>query len=140
MGGKPCSFIIIDIDDFKGINDTYGHPMGDRVLVALARHLRSTVRSGDVVARFGGDEFVVFARGLPAGKALEGLVARLTQNTFTGRRSDDPGLGIPLPSVSIGAVTSPDGSAGFEELYAAADKALYQAKTGGKNRLQLTCI
>lgn len=132
---RPCSFIVVDVDDFKRVNDEYGHPMGDRVLVALARHLKNTVRANDVVARFGGDEFVLFCMGLGPIPALENLVGRLAENSFASEREDDTGFGFPSPTVSIGVASALDAQAvTMEELYAEADKALYEAKGMGKNQ------
>lgn len=138
--GRPCSFFIIDVDDFKTINDTFGHPAGDRVLMALARHLSNTVRLDDVVARFGGDEFVVFAMGLGAGPALEGLAGRITNNVFPRSRASDRELAFAPPTLSVGVATSADSSATFEALYHAADGALYKAKQRGKDAVVITGV
>ncbi|WP_251159054.1 sensor domain-containing diguanylate cyclase [Caniella muris] len=133
--GRPCSFFIIDVDDFKAINDTFGHPVGDDVLKALARHLRNTVRHDDVVGRIGGDEFVVFCMGLGAGAAQRALAERLQAWHFPHGRADDGDLLLDGPTLSMGVASSEDSTLTLDELYALADAALYRAKEQGKNRV-----
>ncbi len=130
------TFFLIDIDDFKGVNDTYGHPEGDRVLVELAKFLTNAMRQDDVVARLGGDEFAVFAKGLEDGPALERILDHLTRGPFAAQRTTDDGASAegPTPSISVGVVCSNGSAADFDELYAAADAALYEAKQRGKSQ------
>lgn len=138
-GGRPCTFFMIDVDDFKAINDTFGHPAGDGVLKALARHLRNTVRHDDVVGRMGGDEFVVFCMGLGEGPAREALAARLRGWHFPhGRAGDDIDLGA--PTLSMGVASSADSSVTLDDLYALADAALYRSKEAGKDRVTFTSV
>ena len=138
-GGRPCTFFMIDVDDFKAINDTFGHPAGDGVLKALARHLRNTVRHDDVVGRMGGDEFVVFCMGLGEGPAREALAARLRGWHFPhGRAGDDIDLGA--PTLSMGVASSADSSVTLDDLYAQADAALYRSKEAGKDRVTFTSV
>ena len=120
----PLSLCIVDLDDFKRINDRYGHPDGDLVLAALARKLRQ----GGEAFRVGGDEFALLLPACSAGDALElarSVVARLA--TVECR----PGETI---SVSAGVATYPDDCVGRASLLRAADDALYRAKREGKNR------
>ncbi len=138
--GRPCTFFIIDVDDFKGINDTYGHPVGDSVLKALARHLRNTVRHDDVVGRLGGDEFVVFCMGLGEGGARESLAQRLRAWSFPHGRAGEEALDIDGPTLSMGVVSSPDSMVTIDDLYALADAALYRAKGAGKDQAAFTSI
>lgn len=130
--GRPCSFFIIDVDDFKYINDTYGHPKGDEVLRLLARHLRNTVRRDDVVGRMGGDEFVVFCMGLGEGSARESLARRLGQWTQSIRDKVEPDI---IPTLSMGVASSATSEIALSELYSLADAALYRAKESGKNQV-----
>jgi diguanylate cyclase (GGDEF)-like protein/PAS domain S-box-containing protein len=118
------SVMFIDLDGFKAVNDTYGHTVGDQVLVEVANRLRQVLRSVDTIARLGGDEFVVFCEGLP-----ESEVARIV------RRIHDT-IAVPLVvsgevlrlGVSVGVETARDGSATFDELLARADQAMYREK------------
>lgn len=125
-GGETPVLLVFDIDDFKGINDHYGHLSGDEVLRGVCDRVRTDLREGDVFGRLGGDEFAVFLMGLDAGK-----VAALAERI----RADVASLTLlPIPvTLSIGYVVQPART--FAELYHAADQALYQAKRGGKNRV-----
>lgn len=126
------SFLILDIDRFKTINDTHGHPVGDAVLADVARALRGAVRAEDVVARWGGEEFVVLARGIPQEGArvlaerIRSAVEKLTLATPAG---------VPVPvTISIGGALLGKGDDGLA-LVRKADAALYEAKTSGRNRV-----
>jgi len=121
-------FAILDLDDFKHINDVYGHDCGDRALIFFADKLRSTFRFGDVVGRLGGDEFIVYMPLTSDKKVLERRIQDL-MDSLKMRRSDDEGL--PPITCSIGCCIAGRGDS-FEELYKAADAALYESKTKGK--------
>jgi two-component system, cell cycle response regulator len=135
--GRAMSFMMIDVDRFKEVNDRHGHLAGDEALKMVADALRETVRKEDVVARFGGEEFVVIARetGLDGGKRLAERIRRAVEK----RRCAWQGRELNV-TVSIG-VTVSVGLAAFQtgrterELMDAADKALYLAKHGGRNRV-----
>lgn len=118
--GIPFVFAIIDIDDFKKINDTRGHAQGDTELKRLAQTILSTSRPHDVVGRFAGDEFVVALSDVEARDA-DGMVARLSAHLRAA------GL-----RCSIGAALAPECD-GYEALFAAADRALYRTKHRGKD-------
>lgn len=141
---KAYTFFLIDVDDFKGINDTYGHPMGDAVLKRLGDFLNSTMRKEDIVARFGGDEFALFANGLGEGPALERVLNRLLRGPFAHDRAGDNSLWKdgegPSPTITIGAVTTSMKNISFDDLYACADEALYEAKKVGKARYELKVL
>ena len=121
--GRQLSVLLIDIDNFKGVNDSLGHAGGDRVLAAVAQKIRSTARVVDTVVRWGGDEFAVW---LPE---LEAVGARHTaENIVTAVRE----LGC---TVSIGVAQWNTSRADAADLLAAADKAIYEAKAAGRNRV-----
>lgn len=126
--GANLSVVFLDIDNFKKINDAYGHDAGDRVLRALAEKLRSNLRSGDILMRWGGEEFVIVlpnASGMTAASA----VARL-QEIGLGTRPE----GGPV-TASIGiAERVADGANSWQQLVEIADQRMYDAKTAGKNR------
>ncbi|MEY8562570.1 diguanylate cyclase [Eggerthellaceae bacterium 3-80] len=144
---RPCTLVLIDVDDFKHINDTYGHPEGDRVLKELAHFLAQLMRKEDVVARFGGDEFLIFAEGLGPGEALDRILGHLVRTPFASQRANDMQDATqertrltPAPTISIGAVCFVHAPSTFEEFYSAADEVLYAAKHAGKAQFKLEII
>ncbi|QRG06507.1 GGDEF domain-containing protein [Xanthobacter dioxanivorans] len=128
--GRPVSLLLIDVDDFKDVNDQHGHPTGDEVLRILAETLTDGLRQGDYVVRYGGDEFAVFAPGVSHANALQ--VA-----TMLSQRIKDAALpaGVPQQTLSIGVATSPRDGESLTELLDAADKRLYVAKAAGRDRV-----
>ena len=129
--GTPLAFVLADIDDFKIVNDHYGHPAGDRVLREFSDILRELVREADLAARWGGDEFALI---LPS-TDIEGasvLVERI-RSTLEHRTISLDGHTFRI-TASIGVATFPD-EASTATLIAAADTALYSAKRAGKNRV-----
>lgn len=132
---KRLTFLMLDMDDFKRINDTFGHPCGDHVLQETARFMKHTFRTSDGMGRIGGDEFIVVIPGL----SDEPLIRQKVQQLMDSIR-DITWNGAPVnASSSVGGiiVSGPDHT--FRELYRAADAALYQAKSAGKNQLHLAC-
>jgi len=128
------SLALLDIDHFKQVNDSFGHPAGDRILQVFAKALLSVSRKSDIVARLGGEEFCVLMPDTDADGARE-LAERLRQRIATLSQQQ---LGIPgSVTVSLGLATEPGESASFERLYSRADKALYQAKSQGRNRVEV---
>ena len=123
-----CALLVMDIDDFKKVNDVFGHAAGDAVLVAIADLLRSTVRASDVACRLGGEEFAVILSSCDAGDAL-GLAARITSKLES--KGFEPAGKI---TVSIGVAQGPQHAANPRELVACADAAMLTAKAKGKNR------
>jgi diguanylate cyclase (GGDEF)-like protein len=122
--------LLIDIDNFKAINDTHGHAGGDEVLRRLAQALHGCLRPGDITARLGGDEFLIFARDCDQHGA-ELIATRLLAAV---RQATTP---VPF-SVSVGiSVTAGPLHGGFDLLYRQADKALYQAKHAGRDRFEV---
>jgi len=132
---RPMGVIMADLDYFKRYNDALGHEAGDRLLVALAECLRAQVRAGDIVCRYGGEEFLII---LP-----EASLELLTQRAEELRESVAHHLGRPggadLPPVtmSMGVALYPLHAQHGDELVRAADEALYRAKRGGRNRVEI---
>ncbi len=127
----PPSLLVIDVDHFKLVNDTYGHLQGDDVLRAVVRVFRRVLRAGDVVGRYGGDEFVVLLPWTPLENARE-VAERLrvaVEEERVGVREMDTTIAVTL---SIG-VAAAEGGGHIEALFAAADRALYDAKRVGRN-------
>ncbi len=136
-GGAPLGLVLIDIDHFKRINDLHGHAAGDTVLKAVARRLQASLRDGDTVVRWGGEEFLLLLPGCE-GSHLEQLAARLLAGL-----ADTPvplGDGVALRvAASAGAAVWPAHSGQpWEDAVHLADQALYLAKQGGRNRA--TCV
>jgi diguanylate cyclase (GGDEF)-like protein len=129
--GDPVGLIMLDLDDFKSINDTFGHPQGDAALKEVARVLRHNCRDADTPARYGGDELVVILPRTP----LDGAFAigeRVRRAIEAHRIPRIDGGGVLQITASVGVAASDTGNP--EELISDADKALYTAKREGKNR------
>ncbi|WP_171832168.1 GGDEF domain-containing protein [Oceanispirochaeta sp. M1] len=130
---KTFALIILDVDFFKKVNDNYGHPAGDTVLVELSKVLSLNIRQNDILARYGGEEFALLLKGSdPAGmqKAAEHLREAVENHLF--KISESKSIRI---TISLGLVTFSDKYENFEQMINKADKALYQAKEGGHNRV-----
>ena len=135
--GKPLSLLMIDVDHFKVVNDTYGHAVGDEVLIAIADRLSRHLRSFDTVARWGGEEFVVV---MPEAEAR---VALAVAERLRRKIADEP---VPVKhdvgqlelTISIGVAVSGDELATPDDLLRGADAAMYEAKRQGRNRVILT--
>jgi len=131
---ENLTLMIIDVDDFKKYNDTYGHPFGDKLLQQFAGALMKNVRGVDLVGRYGGDEFLVIFPRLTQSKATE-VGARIIQAIRDAKYSiDDKKISF---TVSVGMATFPDDASSRESLVKRADEALYWAKQHGKNRVCL---
>jgi two-component system cell cycle response regulator len=132
--GKPISLLMLDIDHFKAVNDTYGHDVGDEVLKAIARRIQGNLRGFDTATRFGGEEFIVLLPDAPlAAAAAAG--ERLCQ-TVAGAPVTISALEIGLEiTISVGVATAVAGESSLEEIIRKADGALYDAKNAGRNRV-----
>jgi diguanylate cyclase (GGDEF)-like protein len=135
--GRPLAVVLLDLDHFKRINDTWGHPTGDRVLREAARALRACLRPDDVMGRFGGEEFLLLLTGLPR-EGAAAVVERCRAGLAALVVNADSGERIPVAgSFGIAWCAEPAGL-GVEALVQAADARLAAAKQGGRNRVEIT--
>ena len=135
---EPMALMMVDIDHFKDVNDRYGHPAGDRVLCSVVNVLRQRVRAQDLVGRYGGEEFMVLLpdTGLVGAQQLARALCKAVEE------SRCPADGVPGPGIAVtvsigvfgGRLESGDS---WDMLIAAADRALYQAKNNGRNRVEV---
>ncbi|OGW61119.1 MAG: hypothetical protein A2V83_10470 [Nitrospirae bacterium RBG_16_64_22] len=130
--GGPLSLGLLDIDHFKRINDTFGHPVGDVVLKIVAQAILEQVRAVDAVARYGGEEFALLLVETDAPGARK-TMDRIRMSIEKGQYMLD-GREVPV-TVSLGFTTCAEGRAGADELMGEADRALYHAKETGRNRV-----
>jgi len=137
--GASICVAILDLDHFKRINDTYGHPAGDAVLREAAKRLTVAIRDTDAVGRYGGEEFLLVFRNLPApvGDQAIGIErCEMVRRAICGQPVDCDGLEVPI-SCSIGVAGADRGrTIPADRLIAQADEALYKAKRGGRNRVE----
>jgi diguanylate cyclase (GGDEF)-like protein len=127
---KPLLMLSLDLDRFKQVNDCFGHEVGDQVLYEVSRRLRQCLREGDLVARMGGDEFILIVSGISAQDEVEHLCERLITSIEQPFEIDNHSIFI---GTSIGIAMAPTDAALAEELLRYADIALYEAKGGGRN-------
>ncbi len=125
---RPTSLLLIDIDNFKDVNDQHGHPMGDQVLRQVADALADALRQSDYVVRYGGDEFAAFAPGVDHTGALR--LASILRARVAALTLPD---GVPTLTLSIGVATAPHDGESLTDLLGVADKRLYAAKAGGRD-------
>jgi diguanylate cyclase (GGDEF)-like protein len=132
--GAQAALLILDLDHFKQVNDTFGHVAGDAALKHVALVLLRTLRDADVAARIGGEEFALWLPDTPAAAGLE--VAERVRAAVGGTPLPWQGRPIAL-TCSIGLATMPDSTPERANLYPTADAALYRAKQGGRNRVEI---
>jgi len=132
---RPAALVMLDVDHFKGINDSYGHLVGDEVLRWLGQLLRETVRSVDLLARYGGEELAIILPEMNSRQAV-GMAERVRRRVgirpFVFYQNDGQRVEIPI-TISLGVAEMPDDARTGEALIAAADQALYAAKRRGRN-------
>jgi two-component system cell cycle response regulator len=134
--GTLLGLLLLDLDHFKRLNDTYGHIAGDRTLMGVARALEAQVRGEDMVARYGGEEVVVLLRDTPLA-GVEVLAERLRASVESLRVRHE-GKELTVTASIGGVVVRPARSTTADELIAAADRLLYEAKLQGRNRVRVT--
>ena len=130
--GEPFSVIMLDIDHFKKVNDTYGHPFGDRVLQKVTEAMKQAIREVDVPCRYGGEEFIILLR--KADKATASVTAERVRSIVARNIIKDGNISLNI-TVSVGHAQYPSDSADAKELVHFADQALYRAKNGGRDRV-----
>jgi diguanylate cyclase (GGDEF)-like protein len=122
---------MIDLDNFKAVNDTFGHPVGDKVIRAVADKLKSSLRGGDILCRYGGEEFLVVLPNVAESPGRQ--IMERVREICASVSIPDVGRAV---TVSIGLAVCRE-SEDLEELIPRADEALYRAKGGGRNRVEL---
>jgi diguanylate cyclase (GGDEF)-like protein len=131
---KSVSLVFMDVDAFKKYNDTYGHPEGDKILITLANIFSDSLRKSDTVARYGGEEFVLILPETEREGALhlaENIRRNVFDHPFPGRETQPFGR----ITISLGVATFPEDGTDGSSLIERADKALYAAKAGGRNKV-----
>lgn len=123
-GDRPYAMVLFDLDNFKEANDRYGHMFGDEVLKHVAQLVQKSVRSGDIAARIGGDEFLIFLE-------YSGEIEPVIRQIFAALHGEYQSFEI---LISMGIALSPENGTQYDALFHAADQALYVAKKGGKDR------
>jgi diguanylate cyclase (GGDEF)-like protein len=131
--GEPCAVLCLDLDQFKGVNDTLGHPVGDSLLKAVTDRLRHIVRPTDTIARLGGDEFAIVQSGVEHPANATALATRLLRELSTPFEVAGHQIII---GVSVGIAIAPGDGSDPDILLKSADIALYQAKSDGRNRFR----
>ncbi|WP_260195820.1 GGDEF domain-containing protein [Actinophytocola gossypii] len=138
---NSAAVLMVDLDHFKSINDTWGHPAGDDMLEYVAHALRGATRPGDIIGRFGGEEFVVFLPDADvdeaklAGERIRRMISELHVPT-TDKRGGP--VAITNRTASIGVAVHPEHAKGLGELLQAADAAVYEAKENGRDQVRVT--
>ena len=131
----PLSVLAIDVDHFKRINDTFGHPIGDEVLIDLVSRIGENLRETDVFGRFGGEEFVVLLSEADEQRAIE-VADRLLSVIRAADRVSMEGTPVRY-TISIGIASAGEGGLGLNDVIHAADRALYNAKNAGRDRYRV---
>ncbi len=130
--GYPLACLFLDIDHFKAVNDRHGHPAGDEVLRQVGGLIQRTLRAGDLAARYGGEEFILLLPRTDLAGACE--VAERIRQMVQDAPFVMPEGGTVSATLSVGLAMLPAEAASFADLLAEADRALYEAKRGGRNR------
>lgn len=136
--GEPFGLLLLDLDRFKSINDRYGHPGGDAMLVEFARVARALLRDADAFARVGGEEFAALLPGASVQQAWE--VAERLREFVAAHPFALPGGEVARLTVSIGVAAADTATASVDALVLEADRAVYRAKSGGRNRTEVAGV
>lgn len=134
---RPMSVLMLDLDHFKSVNDTFGHDVGDQVLSHAAKLMKETSRTNDIVCRLGGEEFLIIAPNTNGSAALllaERIRSSIEKNQYSGLAQHQP------ITVSIGVASSVDDKPGWNELMKLSDQALYSVKHGSRNSVKLAAF
>ncbi len=131
--GEPLAVVMLDIDHFKKVNDSYGHAVGDEVLAAVAKRCTNALRDIDIFARYGGEEFVAVLPETTAQRAVEVIAERLRRSVAANPVGTEGGL--VSVTLSLGVAMLADDTSDIEALISEADQAMYQAKRLGRNRV-----
>ncbi len=129
------AFLVIDVNDFKDINDTLGHYIGDCVLIEISSRLSITLRDGDYLSRFGGDEYIVILNNLKKDISLTKIIKRMAEEIAKPMLIDQHSLQV---SISIGYAVFPNEAKSYNELYQIADKKMYEYKNASKDKFKNT--
>jgi diguanylate cyclase (GGDEF)-like protein len=134
---RPSMLLLLDVDNFKSVNDTYGHHVGDQVLVGFSRVVASVLRPNDVFGRLGGEEFgcLIPHASLKEGRDIAERIRAKTEATLLKVAENRIGV-----TVSIGVAVSAGPDQAFTTLMLSADRALYRAKTNGRNRVECVSV
>ena len=124
LGNTKAALMVLDMDTFKNVNDSYGHFYGDKMLKAFAGRLKRSVRNSDIVARIGGDEFLLYVE-------YKGCIQKLADRIFHMVSGAYEGFEV---SASIGIALAPENGVTYEELFICADQALYACKQAERNQ------
>jgi len=134
---QPLSLLVLDLDSLKNVNDRLGHVAGDAVLKGLSDLVRNALRAEDFMARYGGDEFVIVARGIPLAKAV--AMAERLRKMIEQARIDAGGVSVPVTvSIGVASLSCCRRGATPEDLIRLADERMYIAKRAGRNRIDFT--
>ena len=128
---RIATLLLIDVDHFKTINDTWGHDVGDEAIIAITRHLQLTLRGSDLIGRFGGDEFAVIMCGTPPENAIAAM-ERVHDRLTAFRLPSAPQLAL---QISVAPLS--EEMTHYREWLKSADLALYKAKKAGRNRTEV---
>jgi diguanylate cyclase (GGDEF)-like protein len=134
---RPMSVLMLDLDHFKSVNDTFGHDVGDQVLSHAAKLMKETSRTNDIVCRLGGEEFLIIAPNTNGSTALllaERIRSFIEKNQYEGLAQHQP------ITVSIGVASSVDDKPGWNELMKLSDQALYSVKHSSRNSVKLAAF
>jgi diguanylate cyclase (GGDEF)-like protein len=134
LDGNTMALLFVDLDNFKYVNDTFGHDLGDQLLIAIARRLSDGLRAHDMVVRFGGDEFVVLLDRIGDATHALRLAQKLLDTVTVPMHLADHNFSV---TCSIGVALAPQQASDFDELLKKADAAMYAAKNAGKNSFRL---
>lgn len=135
MAKNPCSqsmMFLLDVDNFKTVNDTMGHAFGDEVLSALGEEISAIFRASDIIGRVGGDEFMIFLKAVPSPEVVRKEAKKVEDFFRSFQVGEKEKYDV---RASIGVAVFPHEGSDFETLYKAADQGLYKAKRRGKNQL-----